>query len=251
MPSAGCRWRELASQQQGSNVPVQIFADDTNALVANKESSLKEFRECLGCFCLGSGSAINHSKTGIKGFKKDLPNWILEQGCKVIKDGEIFRLLGIPIGFKVSLSQKWHWVLDRLEGKMNRWINLNLSLSRRILILNHFIVLATLYFLSYWRPPEADLKKLHQICTKFMWSGASVDHKIPNAKWEVCILSKSKGGLGILDICNMVDRLAGKWMARSIISPNQDWWAILIHRNFHKAKLLGHTINGSTFPLLH
>ena len=46
-------------------VCLKLFADDTNALAANEEESLKEFWDCLNTFCKASGSSINHRKTGI------------------------------------------------------------------------------------------------------------------------------------------------------------------------------------------
>ena len=41
----------------------ELFADDTNALAANEEESLKEFWDCLNIFCKASSSSINHRKT--------------------------------------------------------------------------------------------------------------------------------------------------------------------------------------------
>lgn len=40
---------------------VQLFADDTNALVANKDPSLREFWHCLKLFCSASGLQIDHT----------------------------------------------------------------------------------------------------------------------------------------------------------------------------------------------
>ena len=84
-------------------VCMEFFADDTNALVANEEESLKEFWECLNIFCKASGSSINHRKTEIICKGGGPPQWIAETGCRRFQEGEIFRLLGIPMGYKVSL----------------------------------------------------------------------------------------------------------------------------------------------------
>ncbi|MCO5567330.1 hypothetical protein L7F22_021020 [Adiantum nelumboides] len=82
------------------------FADGTNGLLHNDEQSLQSFWECLHIFCTASGSRINHAKTGIRASLSPLPRWITNQGCSILQDGVIFRLLGIPFGFRVSMSQR-------------------------------------------------------------------------------------------------------------------------------------------------
>lgn len=114
------RIESIKLPQSSKQMCLQLFVDDMNALVANKEASLKEFWNCLQIFCVASGSKINHSKTGIKTHGKSIPEWMLQQGCQPIIEGEIFRLLGIPMGFKISLQQRWNWVLFKISGKLNR-----------------------------------------------------------------------------------------------------------------------------------
>ncbi|MCO5563516.1 hypothetical protein L7F22_017160 [Adiantum nelumboides] len=84
------------------------FADDTNGLIANEEESLWEFWQCLQLFCVASGSKINHSKTGVKQGAISLPQWLLAFGCKLILPHQPFRLLGIPMGFGISLNRRTH-----------------------------------------------------------------------------------------------------------------------------------------------
>lgn len=57
---------------------MQLFADDTNALIKNEEASLKCFWNCLDTYCLASGSQINHQKAGVKTYIADTPRWLLE-----------------------------------------------------------------------------------------------------------------------------------------------------------------------------
>ena len=90
---------------ENEQVYLELFASDTNALIANEEESIKEFWECLNIFCRASGSSINHWKTGIIYKDNAPPQWIDETGCRRYQEGEIFRLLGIPMGYKVSLQE--------------------------------------------------------------------------------------------------------------------------------------------------
>lgn len=145
---------------QGIKIPnslkylcLQQFADDTNALVINNPSSVNSFWECLNTFCCASGSKINHTKTGFWSSKGSFPAIFANAGCKQIKDGEVFRLLGIPMGFNVSLGQRWAWVMGKIKRKFEYWQGYQPSLSSRLFVLNHFLLPATIFFLSCWRPP--------------------------------------------------------------------------------------------------
>ena len=88
--------------EENSQICLEMFADDTNALVANEEPYLSQFWDCLHVYCKASGSAINHHKTGIICKGKEPPNWLMETGCNFHQQGEIFRLLGIPMGLNIS-----------------------------------------------------------------------------------------------------------------------------------------------------
>ena len=209
---------------------LQLFADDTNALIHNDDQSIASFWDCLGTFCLASGSQVNHSKTGIKTMNKLPPDWLVQQGCKIIQDGDIFRLLGIPMGFGVSIHQRWEWVLDKLKAKLDKWKGMQFNMASRVVVLKHIVIPATIYFLSCWRPSNADLKSFDRLCRNFLWSGDGSIYKLPKVAWEFCTTPKEKGGLGIPNLCELSDRMAAKWVIRSLISPN-DIWSLLLHRH--------------------
>lgn len=50
---------------------------------------------------------------------------------------------------------------------------------------------------------------------------------------------KEHGGLGIINITKVANRLASKWMVRSLLSLKEDW-AFLLHRHLHQAKMINH-----------
>lgn len=199
---------------------LQLFVDDTNALVAKKDSPLREFWTCLHIFCVTSGFANNHQKIGVKSRGSPIPDWLKAQGCKEIQEGEVFRLLGIPMGFKVSMHQRWEWVMSKLTSKLSRWENITLSFAGRILVINHYIVPATLFFLACWRPTHQALKSIQQICSSFLWAGQPLGKRIPKVKWSICTLTKEKGGLGIRDVAELANRLASKWILKGFFHPD-------------------------------
>ena len=77
--------RILSGHLHGISLPnsneemcLQLFADDSNALVRNDSRSLVTFWQCLDIFCRASGSKINHSKTGIRSSITPPPAWLLQ-----------------------------------------------------------------------------------------------------------------------------------------------------------------------------
>lgn len=148
-------------------------------------------------------------------------------------------MLGIPMGFGITIKQRWAWALDRIKQKIERWSKGMFSLAGRVLIINKFIIPSVIYFLACWRPPDSELKIFCALCRNFLWVGDCTDFRIPKVKWDVCTLHKDKGGLGITDPMELANRLASKWVVRSILHP-EELWAKLLHRHIDKAKLVGH-----------
>lgn len=77
-------------------------------------------------------------------------------------------------------------------------------------MLNHFIVPAVIYFMSCWRPFESHLKQLNQLASNFLWGGKPNEKKIHKVAYSVCTLSKSQGGIGLMDVSKLGDKLASK-----------------------------------------
>ena len=211
---------------------LQQFADDTNSFIRNEQESVDNFLDCLQIFCTASGSVINHSKTGVWASNQMVPPAVLQAGCKVIQDGSIFRLLGIPMGFGISLKERWLWVVDKFKSKLNRWKGYQPNLPSRAFVLNHFILPSLVFFLSCWRPPQSHLKMINSVISSFLWGGTGQDKKMCKVSLKTCFLPKTMGGLGLLDVNLLAIKLASKWIYRAMGSS--DYWAQLLTRNCPK-----------------
>lgn len=155
MDSFSCRIQQLVDQGlvQGVSLPgkgkpmtLQLFADDTNALLKNDPHTILQF--WLETFYVASGSVINHQKIGIKTEQAPPSPWMLAHGCQEIPEGQVFRLLGIPMGFSVTMKARWNWVFSRLEDKLKKWSDMQLSLAGRRMVLNHFLIPSCIYYLA-------------------------------------------------------------------------------------------------------
>ncbi|MCO5572277.1 hypothetical protein L7F22_026030 [Adiantum nelumboides] len=166
----------------GDQICIEMFADDTNAIMQNDADCIANFWECLHIYCTASGSVINHTKTGFRTSIQSPPIWLTEEGCKPIKDGEIVRILGIPMGFKVSLKKRWQWIMNKIEGKLKFWRARMLNMAGRRMIINHCIIPMVIYFLSCWRRPEDDLNFFTALCRNFLWGGDPWTKKMAKVK---------------------------------------------------------------------
>ena len=108
-----------------------MFADNTNAVVKIDERSITYFWECLQIYCTAFGLAINHSKTRFRTCIQRPPPWLIHEGCKPFQGGQVIRILGIPMGFKVSLKKRWEWIMNKVEGKLKKWQNRMLNMEGR------------------------------------------------------------------------------------------------------------------------
>lgn len=225
----------LKGKVEGIKIPqcdkdlcLQQFADDTNAIILNNPQSIDNFWDCLNCFCLASGSVINHAKTGFWTASAPTSPTIVRAGCKPIQNGEIFRLLGIPMGFGCSLRQRWEWVMNKIKTKFQLWWGYQTSLAARVFVLNHYLLPTIIYFISCWSPPKSHLKEFFSLVTSFLWGGDGIQHKVAKVAYSTCILPRKNGGLGLLDIEGIGKKLAAKWIVRSLTS--HDYWSRLITR---------------------
>ena len=106
------------------------------------------------------------------------------------------------------------------------------------MVINHFIISLVIFFLSCWRPPEDDLEYFTALCRNFFWGGDPYIRKIAKVKWDFWCAPKTKGGLGIIDIKETIDKLVANWILRGMINPNLHW-AWLINRKNHLFHIQG------------
>lgn len=52
--------------ESNNDICLQLFTDDTNALLHNDDQSIDAFWNHLNTFCLASGSRVNHNKINNK-----------------------------------------------------------------------------------------------------------------------------------------------------------------------------------------
>ncbi|KAH7387733.1 hypothetical protein KP509_16G038500 [Ceratopteris richardii] len=143
------------------------------------------------------------------------------------------------MGFDITIDQRWNWVLAKLDSKLNHWKGMQVYLGGRAMVVNTFMLSTIIYFISCWRPKEKELAKVERICRNFLWTGDPNRRGIPKIKRKTCISSKDSGGLGILDIVGLADKLAAKLLIKAW-SNSESSWAKLIFRIMEDLTLVDH-----------
>lgn len=206
----------------------QQFADDTNLTPRDEVGDVKSALKCLDTFCVASGSLLNHAKTGFFSDNEEVIKMLEDMGCKRIERGTIFRLLGIPMGFNVSLKDRWMWIFSKFKAKLGKWRGLQANLAGRKMVLNHCIYLLLIFYFACSKPPLGIFKMIIRECKAFLWGGDLDKTKLSLVKWDTCIRPKEEGGLGIINMSLAADRLNATWILKALNSPLTMWAQLML-----------------------
>lgn len=104
-----------------------------------------------------------------------------------------------------------------------------LSLMARVMIINHWILVALWFLLTLWVGDPAQLKVIKTTIIKFLWAGQkdSARHRVDAA---IVTREKKHGGLGVLSITEQVIALAGKNILWTITAGGHLLKTIIQHR---------------------
>lgn len=103
------------------------------------------------------------------------------------------RLLGIPMGFRVSFGQRWEWVVSKLKQKLLKWQAHQSLVSSRAFVLNHYLLPSLIYFLACWTPARYQLNQIFSLARNTLWGGDADHSRAPKVAWDICCLPKKKG----------------------------------------------------------
>ena len=134
----------------------------------------------------GSGSKLNLNKTkgmwlGSKQGQNTGPidiTWVTDQ----------LKLLGIYVGSDQAIYRSWTERIDKLESRLKMWKYRNLSLTRKVLILNTLGLSGLIYLGTVYPIPKPCLNRVNTLVFNFLWSSRS-----EMIKREVLLLSVNRG----------------------------------------------------------
>ncbi|KAJ4933762.1 hypothetical protein JOQ06_006573, partial [Pogonophryne albipinna] len=106
------------------------------------------------------------------------------------------KYLGVHLGDEVTLGKNWEGLLEKVEGKLNkwRWLLPHMSYRGRVLVINNLVASSLWHKLKCVEPPAGLLKKLQGIILNFFWDKL---HWVPQCK---LYLPKEEGGQGLVHL---------------------------------------------------
>lgn len=178
--------------------PILQYADDTLILCSNTRENLWCVKAVLRLFEMVSGLKVNFNKSCLVGLNISEEDLRMASEFLYCKRGELpLNFLGIPIGANLRKSSTWKPVVKKLKDRLSIWKSRQLSLGRRITLINSVLASLPLYFFSFFKAPKKVLKELVQIQRNFLWGRNGEERKMAWVRWSKICMPKDCGGLGI------------------------------------------------------
>ncbi|CAN1221385.1 Putative ribonuclease H protein At1g65750 [Linum grandiflorum] len=208
-----------------------LYADDTLIFCDAEDSQVKHLMAILICFQAISGLKINFSKSRIfaVGNVQNINEMAHIFGCAV--DTFPTSYLGLPLGCKPTLSVIWNPVITSIQSKLDSWKVRHLSFGGRLVLIKHVLGAMPFYFMTLFKAPCRIIKKIEQLQRTFLWSGNSESRKFHGVCWNQTKASRTRGGLGILDLRCMNSALLSKWIWKYASQPSAWWRSLLDTKN--------------------
>ena len=132
------------------------------------EYSVQEAFKMINIYEQGSSSKLNVNKTigiwlGSKWGQTTGPmdiTWVTDQ----------LKLLGIYIGSDQTIVKSWIERIDQLESQFKMWKHQNLSLTRKVLILNMLSLSGLIYLGRVYPILKSCLNRVNTSILNFLWS---------------------------------------------------------------------------------
>lgn len=158
---------------------ISLFADDTLIYMAENDD-LNELKDIIKIFCLASTARFNMEKTeylpvGNKTFRQNIINTRrignneIEQGVKIIKEGEAMRTLGAWVGNETNTKIQWNKILRKQEDVIKAWSKTNMSLKGKELILKALVQSKAMFMATVNGMPNVVEEKMKKLFRDFLW----------------------------------------------------------------------------------
>nr|GEY88882.1 putative RNA-directed DNA polymerase, eukaryota, reverse transcriptase zinc-binding domain protein [Tanacetum cinerariifolium] len=201
-----------------------MYADDVLFFGEWSRSNVQNLISIIQCFYLISGLKIKIDKSNVLGVGASvLENAYIENsiGCGVSKIPLTY--LGIPVGCNMSRTAHWNSVIHKFSSKLTSWKAKLFSVGGRLSLIKAVLGNLPTYFMSIYLMPSSVLSNLEAMRSKFFRGANPSERKMSWIKWERCVSSKEKCGLGIGSIFGLNMGLLFKWIWRILTRPSDIW----------------------------
>ena len=199
---------------------VSLFADDTLIYLAEKDN-IKKLKKIIETFCTASTARFNLEKTeylpiGNENFRKEairtrkIGENKIEEGIKIVKEGEAMRTLGAWVGNKKDNEILWDKILEKQEESLKIWKKTNMSMKGKEIILKAIIQSKAMFLATVNGMSKEIEEKMKKMFKDFIWN----EKKRGLMAWNQIIAPREEGGLGIPDIRSRIEAIEIMWIKK-------------------------------------
>lgn len=207
----------------GGRVTLTLYADDI-ALFFRSVQELVEVMRILVLWAEASGMRINWNKSlimllgGLRVARAQLPDAMAQ--VKILDRGQSHKHLGIPVGVDIAgpIKEFWTEMIDKLDTKVSRWIQLRLSQRARATIANVLLLSIPRYAISHLLLTKHSEHKINAIVNRLIWGSGFVHEKVQVARFPI-----AEGGLNVQDLAVIREASAIKLISRMARRPTLPW----------------------------
>ncbi|XP_022040603.1 uncharacterized protein LOC110943155 [Helianthus annuus] len=236
------RYHDKCKLQKIINVS---FADDLFIFANLDLVSIRIMRDALELFTRTSGLNPNLAKSTV--FFSNVSSQMKQEICSLLpfQEGELpVKYLGVPLISTKLSSKDCKILVDRVDKKIDQWLNKSLSLAGRLQLIKSVISAMHVYWASVFMLPVRIVTDIEKRMRNFLWSGGVAKGSTPKVAWKNVCLPKSEGGLGIRRIHDSNKALLANHVW-SILTKRDSLWVKWVHsyrikgRNFWELPFRG------------
>ena len=204
----------------GEVVKISQYADDTTLILTSVASVQKSLLACE-LYGLASGARLNKGKCWLF----TIGSWGDENDIYGIRRmRECCRLYGIWLGSGDFCTITWQKVLEKFQGSVDLNRNRDLKLRGKAVILNTLCLSKIWYVAGVLPIGNEVLRKIDNICFKFVWS-----KKVECLKRKSLYNDVTEGGLGLMNVKVKHQAFSVKHILSLIYGPYRKWHDLALY----------------------
>ena len=233
----GNNWTPLKFGRSRHCLSHCLFADDIILFSRTDDTSITTIQNILNIFGDLSGLRINHSKSRIlfspntlEFTKNSITRTLNIQGTR-----DLGKYLGFPLSVKKATAKTFHFLLEKIQSKLQGWKANLLSFAGRKTIIQQCISSIPTYFFQAAHIPKKICDAIDREQKNFLWGSTEGKKKLHLIKWETVTLPKKEGGLGLRQSALLNKANLAKLNWQMMKNTHRPWVQILsdlyLHRN--------------------
>ncbi|XP_058722620.1 uncharacterized protein LOC131594488 [Vicia villosa] len=132
--------------------------------------------------------------------------------------------------------EAWDMVVKQMRRKLALWKGRNLSIGKRVTLVNSILCNMPIYSFSFYRTQVKVIQTIRRIQRQFIWQGSEEKVGINWVSWKAMSKEKCQGGLRLKDMGAFNEALLGKWKWR-VLNDDEALWSNLLRVRYGNLQL--------------